>query len=129
MASNKCEDCGKMASLELEVQSVDAEVDDGQVTVMAELELVTACCSASVGAASVEETVDVEVEHVSTGDPCPAESYSVSVDFEEGTDWFVGKGRGAVHWWGVEVSLTVTCDTCGAESKIDCRVGEQGSAF
>lgn len=125
----RCPSCNQFASNDLEVDDVSADCDGDSVEITTELSLMSACCGDTMATAAPSDSLEIPgMDHTAECDE-DARQFSVEITSEDPTDWFEGKGRGARHFYGVDVFLTITCDECGAEGTLDCRVGEQASSF
>jgi hypothetical protein len=96
-------------------------------TISGIVRLVQQCaeCSTKLADANIELEEEQDFDHIGH---CEGE-----VTFEDesadNTDRFEGKGRGAKHFYGAEVSMTLKCEECGASKEVSFIVEEQASNF
>lgn len=138
----RCEDCGKMASVEPEVTDTEIDVDTDSYTITLTMELISQCCSSTVGEGSAEDTFSIDLEHEAPegadddwecdGDWEVEEASTDATDWYEGSNPKTGKPypqRYQKHFYGGDVTVNITCSGCKALTSVDHRVGEQASGF
>lgn len=151
----RCPDCNKFVGVEQqEVEDfepdIEVEVPVGRLqsgSVSGEVHLVLACvdCGTELSESNQDVEAEFTVEHdedcealfkpdeagvlqpLPEGSPPPElEAEDVSVAIE---DTFEGKGRGARHYYGASISMTITCPGCKGSAEVQTEVNEQASSF
>ena len=123
----RCSSCGHFTSLEEpELDADSAEFDGENFSVTVTASYPSACCGEEVGTADYEIATVEEFPH-KEGCKSDDAQYSVSVTELTATDRFqttdrrgkpIKNFRYQRHYYGVEVTATVTCETCGMEESI-----------
>ena len=142
---NRCSDCGKFVPLEqgegddpeLEIYEASGEGLDVDVTVSAAVTLTLTCgeCSSELAEVEVDDKAEaVTLTHlesctVETADKESGDGLEVEVGDCSLTDRIEGKGRYGKHYYGMEITLTVSCPECGATADGMILLEEQASAF
>ena len=142
--SNRCPDCSKFVSLEVQEPEVEADIDGDTVT--GTVRLVLAC--AECGTEMKEANLNFEIV---TGHECnetPEASGVIKVAEEgqmfevedtqaEAMDRYQDTGRHGKplksfyqkHFYGADVTVTVKCEGCGETFTLTDTVEEQASGF
>jgi hypothetical protein len=108
-------------------ENLEVAKDEGYITAEIRLILASSCCGDEIAEANltIEEHVDLEHEH----DTKKFGTLNFELELTaENVDRFEGKGRYAKHFYGADITATVTC-TCGWKTSIDTAVEEQASSF
>ena len=127
----RCPDCNKFVGIEQEapeVQSLEISGEEDTATITCEVSLALNCadCSTQLSEATAEHEEEIEVKHDLPD--CKGAWEIEEVGCGE-TDRFEGKGRGARHYYGAEVTAKVTCPECKANYEVSFTVEEQASSF
>lgn len=144
-----CSGCSKFASVEVECDEAMVEGDPStDLDVSAELRLVSQCCSSEVATATAEGSISIQIEHGTKECETEHESkcdcdltcddeFEISADAEP-TDWYYAKPRKdgkptpmryQKHFYGADVTVTVSCSGCGVSESDTVQIGEQASSF
>ena len=131
----RCPDCNKFVSIEMAdpewIQepeiAMDTEIPD---TVTGELRLVQTCaeCGEELTEAALEVEENFELSHNPDCEAKSDEPLELSYDASN-NDRMEGKGRSAKHFYGADITITLTCPKCKAETKVETMVEEQSSSF
>ncbi len=135
-----CSSCNKFASVDIEEVNPDVDLQGSDILFNADLSLTSQCCGVTVATASVEDLVSFDEEGFEHEETCVEDEreYSATLAASETTDWYDGKPdkngkmpplRYQRHYYGLEGSVTITCEACQAEQDVEFQIGEQASAF
>lgn len=115
----RCSECNKFVSVDAEVDAnMSLDVDEaGVITGSVELENQCADCGSTLQSTSLEVEIDLSAEvekHRETKHKKETGGLTLSVTDEsvDRTDRY-GKGRRAAHFYGAEVTASISCDKCG----------------
>lgn len=153
-----CSSCSKFCGIELaeldDEPEFEVTVDGDQLTVTCSenirLVQTSECCGDEVGEAELEvEDLDVTVAHTTDcpahpdhkapddGTPTEDVDYTVEATFET-DDWYqmtdrhgkpIKSSRYQKHFYGCNITVTVTCDGCKGTGEASTQVSESGSGF
>ena len=123
----RCQSCNQFCSIEAEAPEIDSEdVDnDGEVTLSVRVPYNSGCCGDEVASGDYELCGDVGFEHAKEDCEGPV---SLEVVSSEATDRYqetdrhgkpIKSFRYKRHYYGVEATIKVTCEGCGAEAEGD----------
>ena len=135
----RCSSCNKFVGV---AQGEDFEFDpevecekptgpDGRdvlVTVTGEVRLVLTCADCGDDLMATTQDAELEATLRHTAD-CPMTEDPGCAAFVSSTDRFEGKGRRAKHFYGADISVTLTCPECKATAEAKTDVEEQASYF
>lgn len=145
-----CSSCNKFASVDVECDEATVEGEPDGLDVSVELRLVSQCCSDTVAEATAEGSLSIDIEHGTKeceavheeGKECDCD---LTCDEEwliegepEPTDWYYAPARKdgkptpmryQKHFYGADVTVTVSCTACGVSESDIVQVGEQASSF
>jgi Zn ribbon nucleic-acid-binding protein len=137
----RCPDCNKFVgvelgdgedvdNLEIVCSGIEADSEDIEenVDLSGEVRLVLNCleCGTELKEATVQLEETIQFTHLIKG--CQGEVEIDQNDIQT-TDRFEGKGRGAKHFYGVEVTVSLDCPECKASQSHTLLIEEQASNF
>jgi hypothetical protein len=131
--SNRCPDCNKFVSLELQEPELNLNVEGDSIT--GQVRLVLTCVECGNEGKETNLDIDLALDH----DCDRAEDDFELVDeAAETTERYQDKDRHGKpiknpryrrHYYGAEITATVCCNKCGKEFEVTETVEEQASGF
>ena len=128
----RCPNCNRFVGIEMADPewSVEPEAADGSISGEARLVQTCAECGTALAEANLTVEADYELEHKDGCKLSKDEDAELKMDYEtENNDRMEGKGRGAKHFYGADISLKITCPECSATVTVETSVEEQSSCF
>ena len=122
----RCPDCNRFVSVEMAEPELDLELGDGEVTGSVRLVQTCADCGTELAEANLDVAQSFEFEHDQDG--CDGDLL-LSDEEVESDDRYEGQGRYAKHFYGANITATVSCDKCGVEKELNIYAEEQASFF
>lgn len=125
---NHCSNCAKFVSLELtdpEDQGFDIGTDE-MITGDVRMLLSCADCGSEMADATVSFEEDAELEHTAA---CQEEERELTLDGPELDYDEEGGGRFSKHLYMVKASMSVKCETCGAERTLELTSEKVASSY
>jgi len=132
--SNRCPDCSKFVSLEQAEPELEVEVNGNTVAGTVRLVLACADCSTEMKEVNLEFSLEIGHECKLSSEP----EFEIECESAEATDRYQDKDqhgkpiknmRYMTHYHGAEISITVSCGSCGESIELFEAVEEAASGF
>jgi hypothetical protein len=131
--SNRCPDCNKFVSLELQEPELNLNVEGDSITGQVRLVLTCADCGGEAKEANLD--IDLSLDH-----DCDRkeDDFELVDETAEPTERYQDKDqrgksiknpRYRRHYYGAEITVTVRCNHCDKEFEVTETVEEQASGF
>src|SRR3990167_3992893 len=113
----RCPDCNKFVSVEMGDPEANLEVsdqEDGSALITGNVHIFTQCgeCSTNLSESNLDVEFKIEIQHeedMTDEGGCEGANFDIESEEVVATDRFEGKGRGAKHFYGAEINVTVKC--------------------
>ena len=122
----RCPDCNKFVFIEMAKPELDLQLDDDKVS--GEVRLVQICAECGMELAEAELDIEITFDFKHDTEGCDGE-LKISNEKASNSDRFEGRGHGARHFYGADITATVSCPKCGVKQMVEGSVEEQSSSF